>query len=62
VLLGALVLQERLERNPPWHAVVAVGALCLALLDSVLISSAREGPHVAEEPEAVTAAPPQRAS
>jgi uncharacterized membrane protein len=42
VLLGALVLQERLEKNPPWHAVVAVGALCLALLGSVVISSARE--------------------
>ena len=30
VMLGALVLQERLEKNPPWHAVVAVGALGLA--------------------------------
>jgi glucose uptake protein GlcU len=57
VLLGALVLQERLEKSPPWHAVVAVGALCLALLGSVLISSARERPHEAEEPEPVTAAP-----
>jgi len=43
VLLGALVLQERLDKNPPWHAVVAVGALCLALVGSVVISSAREG-------------------
>jgi drug/metabolite transporter (DMT)-like permease len=42
VLLGALVLQERLDRTPPWHAVVAVGALCLALLGAVVISSARE--------------------
>ena len=42
VLLGALVLQERLDKNPPWHAVVAVGALCLALLGAVVISSARE--------------------
>jgi drug/metabolite transporter (DMT)-like permease len=50
VLLGALVLQERLEKNPPWHAVVAVGALCLALLGSVLISSAREAEHDVEEP------------
>ena len=25
VLLGALVLQERLDKTPPWHAVVAVG-------------------------------------
>jgi drug/metabolite transporter (DMT)-like permease len=50
VLLGALVLQERLEKNPPWHAVVAVGALCLALAGSVLISSAREDEHEVEEP------------
>jgi drug/metabolite transporter (DMT)-like permease len=42
VLLGALVLQERLDKNPPWHALVAVGALCLALLGAVVISSARE--------------------
>jgi drug/metabolite transporter (DMT)-like permease len=42
VLLGALVLQERLDKNPPWHAVVAVGALCLALLGAVVISSTRE--------------------
>ena len=42
VLLGALVLQERLDKTPPWHAVVAVGALCLALLGAVVISSARE--------------------
>jgi uncharacterized membrane protein len=41
VLLGALVLQERLDKTPPWHAVVAVGALCLALLGAVVISSAR---------------------
>jgi len=42
VMLGALVLQERLDKNPPWHAVVAVGALCLALVGSVVISSTRE--------------------
>jgi uncharacterized membrane protein len=42
VLLGALVLQERLDKNPPWHAVAAVGALCMALLGAVVISSARE--------------------
>ena len=42
VLLGALVLQERLDKNPPWHAVVAVAALCLALLGAVVISSVRE--------------------
>jgi drug/metabolite transporter (DMT)-like permease len=54
VLLGALVLQERLDKTPPWHAVVAVGALCLALLGAVVISSAREQPNEAEQgaPEA----------
>jgi drug/metabolite transporter (DMT)-like permease len=54
VMLGALVLQERLEKNPPWHAVVAVGALCLALVGSVVISSARAGEDESEErqPEA----------
>jgi hypothetical protein len=38
---GALVLQEAARQHPPWHAVVAVGALCLALLGAVVISSAR---------------------
>jgi hypothetical protein len=42
VMLGALVLQERLDKNPPWHAVVAIAALCLALLGAVVISSTRE--------------------
>jgi drug/metabolite transporter (DMT)-like permease len=49
VMLGALVLQERLDKNPPWHAVAAVGALCLALLGAVVISSAREQPNEAEQ-------------
>jgi drug/metabolite transporter (DMT)-like permease len=49
VMLGALVLQERLDKNPPWHAVVAVGALCLALLGAVVISSAREQQHEIEQ-------------
>ena len=49
VMLGALVLQERLEKDPPWHAVVAVGALCLALLGSVVISSARDRERAVEE-------------
>jgi drug/metabolite transporter (DMT)-like permease len=54
VLLGALVLQERLDKNPPWHALVAVGALCLALLGAVVISSARETRNEADQgvPEA----------
>jgi drug/metabolite transporter (DMT)-like permease len=49
VMLGALVLQERLDKSPPWHAVVAVGALCLALVGSVVISSGRESEHAVEE-------------
>jgi uncharacterized membrane protein len=48
VMLGALVLQERLAKNPPWHAVVAIGALCLALFGAVLITSAREGARQVE--------------
>ncbi len=43
VLLGALILQERLDRTPPWHAVVGIGGLALALFGAVVISSAREG-------------------
>ncbi|HEY5874118.1 MAG TPA: DMT family transporter, partial [Ilumatobacteraceae bacterium] len=42
VLLGALVLQERLDKNPEWHAVVAIGALATALLGAVIIASASE--------------------
>jgi drug/metabolite transporter (DMT)-like permease len=49
VMLGALVLQERLDKNPPWHAVVAVGALCLALFGAVVISSARERANEGEQ-------------
>jgi uncharacterized membrane protein len=58
VLLGALVLQERLEKDPPWHAVVAVGALCFTLFGAVVISSAREKNEVEEaapEPRAALA-------
>ena len=42
VLLGALVLQERLDKDPEWHAVVAVGALAVALLGATLIASASD--------------------
>jgi drug/metabolite transporter (DMT)-like permease len=49
VLLGVLVLQERLDQPPAWHAVVAVGGLALALLGAVVIASASEE---AEEEEA----------
>ncbi|HEU4839830.1 MAG TPA: DMT family transporter [Ilumatobacteraceae bacterium] len=42
VLLGALVLQERLDTTPEWHAVVAIGALAVAMLGAVVIASASE--------------------
>jgi drug/metabolite transporter (DMT)-like permease len=42
VFLGALVLEESLDKTPSWHAVVAVGALGLALLGAVIIASASE--------------------
>jgi drug/metabolite transporter (DMT)-like permease len=49
VFLGALVLQERLDRTPPWHAVVAIGALAVALLGAVIIASASEKESHTEE-------------
>ena len=48
VMLGALVLQERLDKTQPWHAVVAVGALAVSLLGAVIIASASEGKKEAE--------------
>jgi drug/metabolite transporter (DMT)-like permease len=42
VLLGVLVLQERLDQPPAWHAVLAVGGLALALLGAVVVTSASE--------------------
>jgi hypothetical protein len=42
VILGALVLQERLDRTPPWHAVLGITGLCIALFGAVVISSAQE--------------------
>lgn len=48
VLLGALVLEERLDRDPPWHAVVAVGALAVALLGAIVAASATESQKEAQ--------------
>jgi drug/metabolite transporter (DMT)-like permease len=48
VLLGVLVLQERLDQPPAWHAVVAIGALAVALLGAVIVASATEGEKEAE--------------
>jgi hypothetical protein len=53
VLLGALVLLERLDREPPWHAIVACASLGVALLGAVVVSSAHEKgrDEVAPEPQ-----------
>jgi drug/metabolite transporter (DMT)-like permease len=55
ILLGTLLLDERLER-PAWHVVVAFGALVLALGGAVSISLAHEeaGEEVAGEPAGAT--------
>ena len=53
VILGALVLQETLDKSPPWHAVLGIGGLALALFGAVVVSSSGEtdtepGPAAAE--------------
>ncbi len=55
VMLGALVLQEAFNKNPPWHAVVGVGGLALALLGAIVISSVQEQER---KVDAETGAPP----
>ena len=55
VMLGALVLQEAFNKNPPWHAVVGVGGLALALLGAIVISSVQEQE---KKVDAETGAPP----
>jgi drug/metabolite transporter (DMT)-like permease len=39
VILGAIVLQERLDTDPPWSAVFGVAGLAIALLGVVVIAS-----------------------
>ena len=39
VLLGAIVLQERLDWQPPSHGVIAIAAVAFALLGAVVIAS-----------------------
>ena len=61
VILGALILDERLDRTPSWHAVVGVAGLALALFGAVVISSAQErrksvgAAPLEPEPQAVAA-------
>jgi hypothetical protein len=38
-----------LDRTPPWHAVVAIGALAVAPLGAVIIASASEKESHTEE-------------
>ncbi len=47
ILLGVVLLEERLSR-PPWHVVVACIGLGLALVGAVLISLARQEGEAAE--------------
>ena len=58
VLLGVLVLEERLDQPPAWHVVLAIGGLALALFGAVVVASgsdeAQEAEALAEQP----AAPP----
>jgi drug/metabolite transporter (DMT)-like permease len=42
VLLGVLVLQERLDQPPAWHDVVAVGALGVAMFGAIVVASASD--------------------
>jgi len=48
VMLGALILQETLDKDPTWHAVVAVGGLAVALFGAVVIAGAKEKEAAAE--------------
>jgi drug/metabolite transporter (DMT)-like permease len=62
VLLGVLVLQERLDQPPAWHVVLAIGGLALALFGAVLVASASEGEKEAETlSDAAPAARPRTA-
>lgn len=58
VMLGALVLQEQLDKTPPWHAVLGIGGLALALFGAVVIASAGEEENDPKlESETATARP-----
>jgi len=63
VMLGVLVLQERLDQPPAWHVVLAIVGLGLALFGAVLIASVSEGAREGEEtaPDSPIAPHPQAA-
>ena len=54
ILLGVVLLEERLSR-PAWHVVVACVGLGLALIGAVVISLAREAGAEPERPAAAAA-------
>jgi drug/metabolite transporter (DMT)-like permease len=58
VMLGVLVLEERLDQPPAWHAVLAVGGLAAALLGAIVIASATEGERETGPARAQPAAQP----
>jgi uncharacterized membrane protein len=57
VMLGVLVLQERLDQPPAWHVVLAIGGLALSLFGAVLVASASEASETTEETADGPAAP-----
>lgn len=52
VALGAIVLQERLDTDPPWSAILGVGGLALGLIGVIVIASTSDdgGESVGGEP------------
>jgi drug/metabolite transporter (DMT)-like permease len=50
VMLGVLILQERLQQPPAWHVVVAIAGLALALFGAVVVATAAEEGREESEP------------
>ena len=50
VILGAFLFQERLDKDPHWHRLVAVCGLAVALVGTALITAASEKVKAADEP------------
>jgi drug/metabolite transporter (DMT)-like permease len=57
VMLGVLVLQERLDQPPAWHVVLAVAGLAIALFGAVVIASVTEGAREVEATSDQSVAP-----